>query len=864
MSIALPVATALPAAAGWRLPFRLALRELRGGLKGFGIFLLCLALGVAAIATVQSVAGGVRQALDRDGRVLLGGDAAIRLTYTQATADDLRWLDGQGVVSAGAEMRAMAAAGNAPAGNVTALVELKAVDARYPLYGALTLIDGGSDLQARLAPRDGRYGAVIDDVLATRLGVAAGDALKVGDAVLTVRGIIAAEPDKLASGGFSLGPRLMVAVGALPATGLVLPGSLVNWTYQVKLPVGTDAAAWAKAAETAHAAAGWRVRDPGHAAPQLDRLIDRLAQFLTLVGLAALLVGGVGVGNAVRAHMDAKAEVIATLKCLGAPSRLIFQIYLVQIMILAGLGIALGLAAGAALPLLAGRLLAGLLPVTADIGVYPGRLGLAALFGLLTALVFSLWPLGRVRALPAARLFRDRVAPAGGRPGAGVLAALTLLAMILAGLAVLTADSRGFAAGFVGGAAAILLLFLGVGRLAVRLAAWLSRVLRRPLRRRLVWRLALANLHRPGNLTGAVILSLGLGLTLLVAIALIEGNFRREVGGTLPTTAPSFFFVDIQPDQLDDFKRTVLAVPGASDLETTPSLRGTVVAVNGVPAADALRDTSKAWVINGDRGVTWQAAAPAGDHIVAGHWWPADYQGPPLVAIANDVAKAFAIGPGATLTLSILGREMPVTVAVVRDINFMTLGINFALVVSPGVLDGAPQTRLATVKVPPGQDAALQAAVVGRFPNITAIRIRDALDTVARLTGSIATAVRVIASVALLTGALVLAGAIAAGQQGRVLDAVVLKVLGARRGEVMRLFLLEYGLLGLLAALVAAAMGTLVAWAVLTRVMGMGWVFQLGVVALTLVLGCAVTLALGGIATLRALGQPAAPLLRNE
>ncbi|MEE3626305.1 FtsX-like permease family protein [Nitrospirillum sp. BR 11752] len=846
-----------------KLAARLARRELRGGIRGFRIFLLCLALGVGAIAAVQSVAGGIQRSLTQDGRAILGGDASVRVLYREATAEQRQWLEGQGTVAVTADMRAMARkAADQPGAEAdlgaAGLVELKAVDGRYPLYGRLTLTDGGSDVQARLAARDGVFGALIDDTLATRLALKPGDRLTVGDTTLEVRGIIDHEPDKAGSGSIALGPRLMISADALPATGLVRPGSLVNWSYQLRLPEGTDAAAWAKGVDKTFPDAGWRVRDFQNAAPQLTRFIDRLAQFLTLVGLTALLVGGVGVGNAVRSHMDASVHSIATLKCLGAPARLIFQVYLMQILALAGLGIAGGLMLGAVLPLAAGRALAGLLPITAEIGVYPGRLALAALFGLTTALVFSLWPLGQAQGVPAARLFREGSAGRRGRPPALVLTALAWLAASLGSLAVLTSVDQKLAAFFVVGAGATLLLFLGAGTGITRLA----RLLPRP--RQPALRLALSNLHRPGNLSGMVVLSLGLGLTVLVAVALIEGNFRREVGESLPANAPSFFFVDIQPDQLDQFRQTVLAVPGAHDLETTPSLRGTIVRVEGKPAQEQVHDPDKKWVVNGDRGVTYQASAPAGDKVIAGAWWPADYSGPPKLAISKDIAQAFGIGPGAHMTLSVLGREIEAEVAVVRDLDFTTLGINFTLVMSPGVLEHAPQTHLATVRAPAEAEAALQRAVIQAFPNITAIRVKEALATVSTIIVNIGMAVRVVAAVTLVAGTLVLAGAIAAGHRRRVYDAVVLKVLGAVRATVLRTFLIEYGALGLITAVISGALGTLTAWAVLTKVMNMKWVFLPQTLVLTALISTAITLALGLAATWRALSQPAAPLLREE
>lgn len=856
MSIALPSDNASPFWAQLRLALTIARRELRGGLRGFRIFLACLALGVGAIATVQSVSGGILDALRSDGRAILGGDVALRLLYREATPEQLAWMRERGQVVVSGEMRAMARdpvdLGRA------ALVELKGVGDGYPHYGQFTLASGPVDILSVLAKRDGAWGAVIEQTLADRLEVGEGASLKVGDMTVQVRGIITREPDKAGSGSFNLGPRMMVADGALRESGLVQPGSLVTWSYLLKLPPGSDVKVFREALKADHPNAGWRIRDYTDAAPQLARFVDRLTLFLTLVGLTALLVGGVGVGNAVRSYLDGKTATIATLKCVGARGGLVFEAYLAQILALAAVGIAIGLVIGTIAPIAAGRVLADLLPITARIGVYPGGLAVAAGFGLLTALAFSLWPLARAREVPAASLFRDAVAPVRTRLRPGYLALMVLSGLGLAGLAVATAEEKGFAAVFVAGSLATLGAFWLAGWAVTKGAAKLGRP-RQP-----VLRLALANIHRPGNPTGAVVLSLGLGLTVLVAISLIEGNFRREVQDTIPKDAPAFFFVDIQQDQVEDFRATVLSVPGTGRLEMVPNLRGRITAVNGTEAEKALVNREHAWVLNGDRGITYQAEPPEGDVVTAGAWWPKDYQGPPKLAIYKDVADAFGIGPGARLTVNILGRDIEAEVAVVRDLDFRNVGINYTVVFAPGTLEAAPQTFVATLHTSAEAEPVVQRAVAAKYANITMVRVKDALDTVNSIITNIGMAVRVTAAVTLLAGTLVLAGAIAAGHKRRVYDAVVLKVLGATRGTVLRAFLLEYGLLGLITAAVAGALGTLTAWAVLTQVMDIEWSFMPLAVAGTALLCTAITLTLGFIGTWRALGQPAAPLLRND
>jgi putative ABC transport system permease protein len=832
---------------------RLARRELRGGLKGFRIFLACLALGVGAIAAVQSVADGIRRSIAEDGQAILGGDVELHRLYQPATTEERTRFEAAGRVSEVVETRGMA---RNPQDEATTLVELKAVDGAYPLYGRVEL-EGGGDLQAALARQDGAWGAVADPEVAARLGLSAGGRIAVGDAVLQLRGTIAREPDKAGS-GFAIGPRLMIARGALDASGLIQPGSMLTWDYRLALPRGSDTREVAEALKAQYTDANWRVRDDRDAAPSLRRTIDQLTMYLTLVGLTALLVGGAGVGNAVRAWLDARLATIATLKCLGAPGRLIFQTYLLQVLVLSGLGIAIGLLIGAAAPSAVAALIQGLLPVEARIGVYPGALLLATGFGLLTSLTFSLWPLARAARIPAAALFRDRVAPRHARPEARFIAITGLCAVALAGLAVATAADPKLAAIFVAGAVAAILLFTGT---ALSIMA-LSR--RAPRSRRPGLRLALANLHRPGAPTPQIVLSLGLGLTVLAAIALIQGNMDRQIRDSLPNQAPSFFFVDVQKSQKPQFDALIHDTPGAADLTAAPMLRGRIAAVNGVPADKAVVDQSKASWLRGDRGVTYTAAMPPKDTLLQGQWWPADYDGPPQISVYKDVAEIFALKPGDRMTINVLGRDIEAEVANIRDIDWGTFEMNFTLIMSPKPLSAAPHTWLATVKVPAAGEMALQKAVTEAFPNVTTVRLRDALETVNALLSQIGTAVRSTAGVTLLAGALVLAGAVVAGHRRRIYDSVVLKVLGATRGDILRAFLIEYGLLGLLTAVIACALGSVAAWAVLTFVMEIDWAFLPLTLLGTAALCIAITLGFGFLGTWVALGQKAAPLLRNE
>jgi putative ABC transport system permease protein len=832
--------------------FGLARRELRGGIRGLRVFLGCVVLGVTAIAGIGSLAASLSAGITGNARELLGGDAEARLAYRPADAPERAFLLRSGTLSEIATLRAMA---RTPDGSRQSLIELKAVDADYPLYGRVALTPP-QGLGEALARRSGVFGAVIDPSILDRLGVKLGDTIRIGEAVLQLRGTIVREPDAAAS-GLILGPRVMISAAALPQTKLIQPGALVTYDYRLRLRDGADAVAWTEAARAAFPQAGWQIRSFREAARPLQGLIDRIAQFLSLVGLTALLVGGVGISNAVRGQIAAKTATIATLKCLGASTRLVFALYFIELMALALLGIAAALALGALFPVAARPLLAGVLPVSAQLGLYPAPLALAALYGLLTTLVFSLWPLAGVGRIPAGSLFRDVVDRARRRVPRTVSAATALLALALAALAVAGAQDRIVALWFIAGAIGAFAIFRAAGAAVVLGAKTLGRA-RYP-----VLRLALANLHRPGAPTASIVLSLGIGLTVLVAVALVEGNLAREVETRLPAAAPAFFFIDIQPDQLAGFEQIVRGTPGAR-LDEVPMMRGRITRLNGIPVERAAVMPEARWALRSDRGLTYAAELPQGSRLAAGAWWPPDYKGPPLVSFDAALARGMGLEIGDTLTVNLLGREITARIANLRTIDWERLGINFALVFAPGTLEHAPQTDLAAVYVPRHEEDALVREVTERFPNVSAIPVREALAAVDHVVGMIGGAIRLTALVTLAAGALVLGGAIAASHHRRVYDAVMLKVLGATRGTILASFLIEYGLLGVLSALVAGALGTLAAYFVVIRLMRIEWVFLLGPLLSTLALATLLTLTSGFAGTWRALGAKPAPYLRNE
>ena len=869
---------------------RFAARELRHGirsLRGFGVFLGCLALGVAAIAGVQSTASSIVTGLRADGREILGGDLALRAVYRELAPEDRARIERRAAaITHFVEMRTMA---RRPTGEAGVLVELKAVDGRYPLFGRVEARRGDGtavSLTEALARTGGEaWGALVDPALAERLDLEEGAVLAIGGIAFEVRGIIEREPDRAGSGGpFGFWPRVLVSVDALADSDLLREGSLVYHQYALRLAEGVSASALRAEIGEPLRDAGWQVRTFDDAAPQVRRMVEQLGSFLSLVGLTALLVGGVGVGNAARAWLDTRLGAIATLKCIGATRRVVFSTYLSQLTVIAGLGVLVGLAAGALAPLAVGRLLETLLPTPVALGVYPGVLGLAALFGLLTAVTFTLWPLSRAHETPAVALFRGT--GLGSRPGrAGHLAAALAGGATLAVLAVVSAPDRWFATWFIGGAALTLLVFRGAGWAVVRAARAAHRPGRpamaarpgepkpsagggraRASRRRWIGprlRMAVANLCRPGNATADIVLSLGLGLSVLVAVALVEGNLRRSIAASLPEDAPAFFFVGVEADRIERFTETVTGTEGASGFRSVPFLRGRIVRVKGLDPEEALVRDEHAWLIQGDRGLSY-AALPPDNPTVAGSWWPEDYAGAPLLSVDVDVIDAFDLALGDPITLNVLGREVRAEVRHVREVEWQGMQINFALLLSPEPLRHAPHGYVATVSATEEAEARIERALAREFPQVTVVRVREALGRIAEIMGSIAAAARSVGAVTLIAGALVLAGAVAAGHRRRTYESVVLKVLGVRRRDVVRIHAAEFALLGAVTGTIATAVGTVTAWAVTTRVLEQDWVFLPGVAAGATGFCVLLTLGLGLLGTWRALGEPAAPHLRNE
>ncbi|HEY1475324.1 MAG TPA: FtsX-like permease family protein [Pseudolabrys sp.] len=841
------------------LPLRFALREMRGGLRGFYVFITCIALGCMAIAGVGSLAASLDDGLARQGQVILGGDLSFTLIQHEVTPDERAFIDRHGKVSSAATMRAMARTGEGKA----TLVEMKSVDGAYPLFGQAVLDPPGA-LADALAQRDGVFGAAADPILLTRLAIKPGARLTIGSANFEIRATLTSEPDKLAD-GIGFGPRLLVSQDALRATGLLQPGAVVRWHYRLRLPPSAASDAVAKdvtaKARAQFPEAGWDIRNRTNASPQLERNVERFTQFLTIVGLTALLVGGVGVGNAVKSHLDRRREVIATMKALGASGKRVFAVYLTQVLLLAAIGGAIGMALGAILPFLISWTFGAIIPLPIEPAVHTAELVLALVYGLMTAIAFALWPLGRAHDVPVGALFRDAVAPQPRWPRKTYVALTAAAVIALIVLAVVLAYDRRVAIIYVGVAAGVfvtLRLVAGVLMLAAR---------RAPRARSTVLRMAIANIHRPGALTATIVLSLGLGIALLVTVIEIDGNLHRQFAAELPAKAPSFYFLDIPADQADRFDAFVRAQAPDAKLEEVPMLRGRIVSANGIPADKLKPKEGAAWVLQSDRGITFSGEIPSGSRLVEGKWWGADYAGPPLLSFEKKIADGLGLKLGDPVTVNVLGRNITTRIANMRTVDWESLGINFVMVFSPHAFDGAPHSRLATLTYPnggtPAQEGSIVRAVADSFPMVTAVRVKDALEAIGAIVSNLVLAIRGASALTLLVAALVLGGALAAGHRHRVYDAVILKTLGATRLRLLAAYTIEYLLLGTATALFGVLSGSLAGWLIVADLMHLSFVW-LPLPALAAALAAVVvTVALGLIGTFTALGQKPAPILRN-
>ena len=841
------------------VPVRLAVRNLRQGLRGFSVFLACIALGVTTIVGIESLSRSLADGLASEGRNILGADISLSRMHRPATEMEAAAFSSLGQVSEIMSLRGMAVTDQG-----AALVDIKVVDRTYPVLGTV-ILDPPQPLANALSSHDDAFAAVADLALFSRLDLKPGALIKLGDAKIRLSAILVSEPDRI-GGGLTFGPRLVLLPDALAASGLVQPGSLVRHTYRLLVPNGQNDDETIRAKATALAASlsdsGFEIRNRLNASPQLSKNIERFTQFLTFVGLTALLVGGTGVANAVSAYLDRRRASMAILKALGASGTTVFAIALIEIMGLALFGVVIGLVLGAALPFAVAFGAGPFLPFPLEPHLYVSRLVIGAAYGLLTALTFSLGPLGRVHDIPVAALFRDTITDDKSWPRLRYITGVGIAAIALSSAVVFFSFDRFIAAMGVGGT----LVAFVILRLVASAIMAIAKRLPRP--RQTEFRLALSNIYRPGALTPSLVLSLGLGVTLLVAISLIDANISRQLTKSLPERAPSFFFVDIPGRDLDKFDAFLKSAANVATLVHVPMLRGRITELKGIRAEKAKASEDASWVLDGDRGVTFSDTLPEGSTLVAGEWWPKEYKGTPLVSLEADIAKGLGLTLGDQISVNVLGRTMTATIANLRRVDWQSMGINFVMVFSPNSFAGAPASYLATLTWNRGSDAMSEAALLNlsakTYPAITAIRVKEALDAINALVGKLVLGIRGASGITILAGVLVLAGALGAGQRNRIRDAVILKTLGATRQRLLFSYCLEYGLIGFAAALFGLLAGTAAAFAVVSFAMKSGFVFAPIPALGTMVVAVVATLLIGLLGTWKVLDEKPSAHLKSQ
>ncbi len=831
---------------------KFALRESRSALRHFKIFIASLFLGTAIIAGVGSVTANISDSIRQDGKIFLGGDMQISQIQKSFTKEERGFFAQWGTISEIATLRTMA-----QVENDGSLVDLKAVDGAYPLYGSLTLHEGtyGPD---SLSEKGGRWGIILSDALATRLNLNVGGQLRLGTKEYEVRGIIKKEPD-VNSQGFQLAPGATIALKSLFENSLVQPGSLIRFYTRIKLNQNVTPIFIKNNIKEEYPDRGWGIRDSNSGGTGLRRFVSRMGQFMTLVGLTALLVGGVGVSNAVRSYLEGKRNTIATYKILGGTSRIILLTYLGQILLIASGAILLGLITGAALPIMAGELLQESLPVDINLSIYPKPLMLATFYSFAVALIFTLWPLGKATQLPAARLFRQTVSVKRvTKQSLPYILVISALIISLVFVVIYMSEFRRLAAVTLAAAAGAFLILSASAFLIRKLA----RTVPRP--KNPIFRIALSNIYRPGNSTSSIIMSMGLGLILFTAIALIENNLLREIGDKAEGEAPTFFFIDIQKNQFEDFTSYLEGREGVLSYRTVPNLRGRITHVKDIESAKVQVKPEGKWILRGDKGITFSHILPADNIIIAGEWWPEDYNGPPQVSISEQMAQSMDLIIGDEISVNILGRDFILPISSIRRFSWENFGINYVMMVDPNTLKDAPFTYVATAKTRPTQEAAIYRELYQKFPGASIVRMKEVLENALTLLGKISGAIDVMAAITIISGVLVLAGAIAAGHKSRIYDAAVLKVVGATRWDILKAYVIEFILLGILTGAVAILLGSLAAYVVITRVMEMPWQLPFDIPLITVSGSILATLVLGMVSIWLAMSVRPTHILRNQ
>ena len=899
-------------------------REIRGSWRQFVFFLACLTVGVGAVVGIELFATNVETLILRDARSLLGGDLEIRVAHQlsesgRGTLDTLR--DRHVDVTHVKELVGMAAVpsvaysqipdndcpspctpGSSPGQTLsqrerefdapaTQLVELKAVDELYPLYGQVELRPR-QPLRSALAavesscPAQPCFGAVVQESLLISLGIQLHDHVKIGQAWFAVTGILAKEPNRVAT-AFSLGPRVLISRQALNATDLVKPGSRIRERYLLRVPESLALDPLRGELQGRLGSEGAGVSSYRDAQPRIRRFLDQLTVYLGLIGLTALFVGGIGIACTIHGFMRRKLTTVAILKTLGADAGLLIKVYLFQGLFMGCLGSLAGVALGAGLQRLLPALLGELIPLDIDSQVTVLPLAKGLLVGTLTTFCFTIWPLLAIREIPPALVFRREVeqhhVPVEGSRFRWMWNALLEIVrdrhrlgtalMMGFGLIVLAAwQARSLTLG------ALFLLAFGAAVVVLQVGAWALlhglRTLPRP--RSFVVRQALGNVQRPGNYTRGMAVAIGVGVMVIVTVALVKSSLLIALGERIPKDAPTFFFIDVQPDQRESFEAIVQRESPHASYRLTPVVRARLRTLDGnVIDPEEHKGKRNGWYFTREYVLTALSALPRDNVVVKGTWWTADSEEmtkgdhenqdvPIRVSVEEEAARNLGVDLGSTIEFTVQGVPVSAVVESMRQIDWGSFTMNFFMILSPGALDGAPMTYIASAKVETKEEMPLQHALVRALPNVTAIKVGDVLDNVARLLEQLAWAIQGIALLSMVSGAVVMTAALSSTRYRRLYESAILKAIGGTRGIVVESFAVEFALIGGLAGLIGVGLASVLSWAILHFFLDLSWTFQPLVLSWGFLATVSLAVAVGLLSTFKLLGEPPLAVLRQE
>lgn len=839
---------------------QLGILDMRGDIRRFGLLIVCLAVGTALIAGVSSVGASITQAVERNASVIVGGDVELSRTDRPANATELQTIAGFGKVAAAIDTNV-----RAQTDTKEAFVDLMAVGAGYPLVGQVESngLPAGTEPASFLGAEDGTYGALLDPLLLDKLGANVGDVVSIAGTSFEVRGTLGRVPDG-AVRGFRLGLPALIGLDGftyLSDTTSPLPGLGTYYRYKV-LSTDHDSTKLKADLGAALGDTGWTIRTPRDALGPVVHYYDLFMRFLVIVGLASLLVGGVSVWTVISSYIAERSTVIAVMRSIGASRARIFFHFFAQVAILALIGVGIGVLVGLVTGLLALPLVGQAIGVALPPSIYPGPLAVAAAVGLVTAFAFSYLPLQQALNIEPVILFRSRGLASPHFAWGRLIFSPQVVPVIVAGAifvglaVVMTGDVVLVAAFTLMSVIAVTIFRVAAGMLIVGLRKLPESTV--PVIRR-----ALREISGTASNAPAVVVAIGMALSMLIVVLALETNLSNEYLGASAFDVPTYVASDLFDDEAAKLKALQADDSDIADMTATPMLRGAVTAVNGTPIAALKPHGSEAlFLLSGDVPLTYRTELPKASRLVDGAWWPADYSGAPLVSLHQSLKAGLGVKLGDQITFEIYGDSITATVASFRDYAWQG-GIDFLVAFSPGVLEAYPATLLSAVKAAPGREELVARKLAATVPDVHFIAIGETLEQVTKALGQLSLAAAAVGGLAVANGLLVLIGSLATGRQQRRADALITKVLGASQLELIGIFALQYLVLAVFAAVLATVIGLLLAWGLTLALLDVEFTVNIGVLGAVLA-GAVAIVSVFGVTTILSVFRTApARLLRQ-